>query len=139
MNSLLGKKKERVDEDHEINVTPLLDVVFIMLIFFIVTASFVKEWGISPNYEQSDSNVISESESQDIIFNITATNEIWLNNRRIDLRAIRANIERMYAENPKAKVIVKAADEAETGVFVTVIDSAREAGVYDVAFSTTGR
>jgi len=122
-------------DESEIDLTPMLDVVFIMLIFFIVTASFVKEKGIEVVRPQSQEND-QQSDSKNILFNITATDEIWLDGRRIDVRAVRANVERMHAENPEAAVVIRAHDESKTDILAQIADQSREAGVYDVSLAT---
>jgi biopolymer transport protein ExbD len=127
--------KRGQDDESEIDLTPMLDVVFIMLIFFIVTASFVKEAGIEASRPEASTN--EPSESQNILISVTATDEIWLDNRRIDIRSVRANIERLHAENPEGAVVVKAHNKAHTETFSAVIDAAREAGIYDVSLATT--
>ena len=86
------------EEETEINLTPMLDVVFIMLIFFIVTASFVKEAGIDVNRPDAPTAVVQENAN--ILVAINDRNEIWIDRRRVDPRAVRANIERLHAENP---------------------------------------
>ena len=121
------------EEEAEINLTPMLDVVFIMLIFFIVTASFVKESGLDVN--RPDAPTAVKKENANILVAIGANNEIWINRRRIDPRAVRANIERMHAENPEGAVIIQADKKAFTETLVTVMDSARQAGVYNVAIA----
>ena len=89
------------EEENEINITPMLDVVFIMLIFFIVTASFVKEAGIDVNRPDADTAV--RQERANILIAISETNEIWIDRRQVDPRALRANIERLHAENPEER------------------------------------
>ena len=121
------------DEEQEINITPMLDVVFIMLIFFIVTASFVKESGIDVNKPQAQTSV--RKEKANILIAIDASGGIWIDRRRIDPRAVRANIERLHAENPQGTVVIQADEDARTGVLVAVMDAARLAGVYDVAIA----
>jgi Biopolymer transport protein len=123
------------EEEAEINLTPMLDVVFIMLIFFIVTASFVKESGLDVN--RPDAPTAVKKENANILVAIGANNEIWINRRRIDPRAVRANIERMHAENPEGAVIIQADKKAFTETLVTVMDSARQAGVYNVSMQQT--
>ena len=88
----------QVEEESEINITPMLDVVFIMLIFFIVTATFVKEAGIDVN--RPDATTAVKKESANILIAIGANNDIWIDRRMIDIRAVRPNIERLHAENP---------------------------------------
>ena len=121
------------EEEAEINLTPMLDVVFIMLIFFIVTASFVKESGL--DVDRPDAPTAVKKENANILVAIGASNEIWINRRRIDPRAVRANIERMHAENPEGAVIIQADKKAFTETLVLVMDSARQAGVYNVSIA----
>ena len=119
----------------EINLTPMLDVVFIMLIFFIVTASFVKEAGIDVN--RPDAQTAEVAEKANILVAISSANEIWINRRRVDPRAVRANIERLHAENPEGSVIIQADKLAYTETLVGVMDSARQAGVFNVSIAAT--
>jgi biopolymer transport protein ExbD len=121
-------------EEDGIDITPMLDVVFIMLIFFIVTASFVKESGIEVN--RPDANTASAKPSASILIAINELGEIWINKRKIDEGQVRANIERLHAENPQGTVVVQADEEARTKVLVAVMDAAREAGVNDVSLAT---
>ena len=121
------------DGKAEINLTPMLDVVFIMLIFFIVTASFLKEAGIDANRPDETPQV--KPDEGNILVAISAGNEIWIDRRRIDPRAVRANIERLHAENPKGSVIIQADKRAYTETLVGVMDSARQAGVFDVSIA----
>ena len=111
----------------------MLDVVFIMLIFFIVTASFVKESGLDVN--RPDAPTAVKKESANILVAIGASNEIWISGRRIDPRAVRANIARMHAENPEGAVIIQADKKAFTETLVLVMDSARQAGVINVSIA----
>lgn len=135
------KKGRAVDDTNEIDLTPMLDVVFIMLIFFIVTASFVKEIGINPNVPEPNDNPPPENAEPNILVRISADNQIWLmekeGERRVDSRAIRSNIERLRAEMPKASVIIQASPEAHTGTYVTVADAAREAKAPNVVLVPT--
>jgi len=121
------------EEESEIDMTPMLDVVFIMLIFFIVTASFVKEAGIDVN--RPDAATAVKKEKANILVAITANNQIWIDRRRVDPRSVRANIERLHAENPQGTVVIQADEEANTKTLVGVMDSARQAGVYNVAIA----
>ncbi len=126
-----GASEEDADE---INLTPMLDVVFIMLIFFIVTASFVKESGIDVTRPDANQQQ-QESKKRSILISITSTNEVWIQKRRIDVRAVRANIERLLAENPESGVVIQAAESAENGTFVRVLDQARMAGAANVSIA----
>jgi len=129
--SFIGDYDE--EDENEINITPMLDVVFIMLIFFIVTASFVKETGIDVN--RPDAQTAVAQEKANILIAITETGEIWIDRRRVDPRAVRANIERLHAENPQGTVVIQADKKAVTEVLIDVMDSARQAGVYNVAIA----
>jgi biopolymer transport protein ExbD len=121
------------DEDNEINLTPMLDVVFIMLIFFIVTASFIKEAGIEVN--RPDAPTSTKIEDANILIAISANDEIWIDRRLIDPRAVRANIERLHAENPKGSVVIQADKKSTNEVLVTVMDASRSAGVFNVSIA----
>ncbi len=122
------------DEGEEINLTPMLNVVFIMLIFFIVTASFIKEAGIDVNRPDAP---VTESKPEDanILIVIRANDEIWIDRRMIDRRAVRANIERLHAENPRGSVVIQANKKSTNKVLVWVMDSARNAGVYKISIA----
>ena len=121
-------------EENEINLTPMLDVVFIMLIFFIVTASFIKEAGIDVNRPDAP---VTETKPEDanILVAITSTDEIWIDRRLIDPRAVRANIERLHAENPDGSVVIQADRKSTNKMLVTVMDASREAGVYNISIA----
>lgn len=117
----------------EINMTPMIDMVFILLIFFIVNTSFVKETGVEVNRPSAKTAV--EKERANILISIRANDEIWMDKRQIDRRAVRANVERMYAENPEGSVIILADEEAKTGLLIEVMDQARLAGVANVSIA----
>ena len=131
----MRKRNRKPDADEaQIDLTPMLDVVFIMLIFFIVTASFIKEAGIEVNRPEASTS--QPKENVNILVAINANNEIWMDKRRIDARAVRANIERLHAENPKGAVVIQADNKSNTETVASVLDAAREAGVYDVSLAT---
>jgi len=123
--------REAAADEAEIDLTPMLDVVFIMLIFFIVVASFLKEAGIEMNRPDSNQNP-PESDATSIVVTITGDDQIWMENRRIDIRAIRANIARLLAEDPEQSFTVKTESGATAGTLLEVGDAAREAGVKQV-------
>ena len=129
-------KPPRFESESEIDLTPMLDVVMILLIFFIVSGTFITEVVIQTDRNQTTNETSSEP-SQNINILVAADNQIWILGRRIDLRAIRANISRMHAENPKSKVIIRAHNSSNIETVAGVIDASREAGVYDVALSTS--
>ena len=123
------------EDEHEasVDITPMLDVVFIMLIFFIVTATFVKESGIDVNRPQAQTAVVKEKAN--ILVAIDAHNKVWINRREVDIRAVRANIERLHAENPKGTVVIQADRDSTNEVLVQVMDASRLAGVYEIALA----
>jgi biopolymer transport protein ExbD len=122
-----------MSDEAEVDLTPMLDVVFIMLIFFIVTASFVKEAGI--DVTRPDAATAERKERGNILVAISATGEIWIDRRRVDPRAVRANIERLHAENPQGAVVIQADVDSTNGMLVQVMDAARLAGVESVSIA----
>ncbi len=121
------------EDENEINLTPMLDVVFIMLIFFIVTASFIKEAGIDVN--RPDAPTSQSIEDANILIAISANDEIWIDRRLIDPRAVRANIERLHAENPKGSIVIQADKKSTNEMLVVVMDASRAAGVFNVSIA----
>ncbi|MCF8473197.1 MAG: biopolymer transporter ExbD [Emcibacter sp.] len=121
--------------DAEIDMTPMLDIVFIMLIFFIVTASFLKEAGIEINRPDASTSV--KADKANIMIAVSDKNEVWMEKRRVDPRAVRANVERLRAENPEGSVVIQADVDAKTGVVMEVIDAVRMANVNDYVVATT--
>ena len=128
----LGKRRKGED-DSQIDLTPMLDVVFIMLIFFIVTASFVKESGIDVN--RPDAATATVKARGNILVAITDNNQIWIDRRQVDVRSVRANIERLHAENPQGAVVIQADENSKNGLLVQVMDAARQAGVFNVSIA----
>ena len=124
------------EETEEIDLTPMLDVVFIMLIFFIVTATFVKEIGLDVNSPDKNQNV-KDADKQSIVVQITNRDRIRIRGRDVDFRAVRANFERLHAENPDAPVVVQPHPDSTTETMIHVMDSARQAGIYSVSIAAT--
>ena len=118
-----------------INLTPMLDVVFIILIFFIVTATFVKEVGLDVNQPDEDKPKTVDPNKKSIVVKITKRDRIQIAKRDIDRRAVRANIERLHAENPEAPVIIQPHPDSTTDLMIHIMDSARQAGVYNVSLA----
>jgi len=121
------------EEENAVNLTPMLDVVFIMLIFFIVTASFVKEAGIDVN--RPSAATAERKEKGNILVAISENNQIWIDRRQVNPRALRANIERMHAENPQGAVVIQADEESKNKLLVQVMDAARMVGVKNVSIA----
>lgn len=123
------------EEDTGVDLTPMLDVVFIMLIFFIVTTSFVKESGVE--FNRPSAATAEKKDKASIFVGINANNEVMIEKRVIDVRSVRANIERLHAESPEGSIVVQADEAAKTGVLVKVVDQIRAAGVKDVSVAAT--
>jgi biopolymer transport protein ExbD len=133
MRRVVGPQQQ---EESEIDLTPMLDVVFIMLIFFIVTATFVKEIGLDVNSPDKNQNV-KDADKKSIVVQITSRDRIRIRGRDVDFRAVRANIERLHAEDPEAPVVVQPHPESTTETMIHVMDSARQAGVYNVSIAAS--
>ena len=126
-------RTRRQQDEAEINITPMLDIVFIMLIFFIVTTSFVKETGLEVS--RPTANTAKKQEKGSIMIAIRDNGEIWMEKRQIELRAVRANVERAHAENPEGSVVIVADKASETGVLVEVMDQVKLAGVESISIA----
>ena len=120
-------------EETEVNLTPMLDVVFIMLIFFIVTASFVKEAGVEVN--RPDAYTAERKQLGNIFVAITENGKLWVDKREVDVRSLRSSIERLHAENPQGSVVIQADKNSKNRLLVEVMDAARLAGVDSVALA----
>lgn len=123
----MRRAKRKQEDDAKIDITPMLDVVFIMLIFFIVTASFIKESGANVEKPQAKESV--KHPKATVLLAIDENNEIWLDRRVIDPRAVKANINRLRAENPEGEVIVQADIESNAETVLQVVDALKEAGI----------
>ena len=126
--------RSATEQTADIDMTPMLDIVFIMLIFFIVTTSFVKESGIDVNRPTAET--ANRKVNANIIVGIKANGNIWIDKRLTDIRAVRANIARLHAENPLGAVIIAADKESKTKVLIKVMDQIRLAGVMNASIAT---
>ena len=133
-------RKRRQADNHDsstgIDLAPMLDFVTNLLIFFIITAVFVKESGLTVNRPTSFEQENKE-DSKSIQIQILDNGEIWIDNRAVDARAVRANVERLSAVNPDAGVLILAQDKAPTGTLVEVVDQVHLGGILNITFSTT--
>lgn len=120
-----------------IDLAPMLDFVLNLLIFFIITAVFAKEVGLTVS-RPSATNA-EKKEAGNIVVAIDSAGDIWIEKRRVDVRAVRANIERLHAQKPDDAVVVAAEKGAHTGVLVQVIDQVRQGGVQSVSIAATER
>jgi biopolymer transport protein ExbD len=135
----MRKRRRASGADQEqtgIDLAPMLDFVVNLLIFFIITAVFVKEVGLEVNrptsFEQPE-----ENDSRSIQIQILENGEVWVDNRSVDVRAVRANVERMSAVNPDSGVLILAQERAPTGTLVEVVDQVHLGGIYNITFTTT--
>ena len=124
---------QAVEEKDEPNITPMLDVVFILLIFFIVTANFIKEPGLEINRPDSETAEVTENAA--ILIAIGSAGEIYMDGRRIDVRQVKANVIRMIAENPQGTVVIQADEKSTADTIIDVMDEVREAGVIDISIA----
>ena len=129
-NFLIASQEE---DESSVDITPMLDVVFIMLIFFIVTATFIKESGIDVDKPSAATAIVQEKAS--ILVAIDANNNVWINRRQVDLRSVRSIVERLHAENPKGTLVIQADRESKNDTLVQVMDASRRAGIYDIALA----
>ena len=118
-------------ESPGINMTPLIDMVFIILIFFIVTSSFVKETGVE--VQRPNAQSAQRQEQGNILIAVTADGQIWLDNQPVDIRGLRRSVARLHAQNPEASAVILADADSRTGLVVQAMDQARLAGVPNVA------
>ena len=135
----MRKRRRASGGDQEqtgIDLAPMLDFVTNLLIFFIITAVFVKEAGLEVNRPTSFEQP-QEEDSESIQIQILETGEVWVDNRAVDVRAVRANVERMSAVNPESGVLILAQERAPTGTLVDVVDQVHLGGIYNITFTTT--
>lgn len=129
------RRHQEIEDEFDLNITPMLDVVFIILIFFVVTSSFVKESGV--DVSRPSASTTERKERGNIMVGITANDTVWIDKHQVDIRAVRANIERLHAENPEGAVVIQADRDARTGVLVQVLDQSRLAGVNNVSIAAS--
>lgn len=130
----MSARRHLPDQDEtELDMTPMLDIVFIMLIFFIVTTSFVKESGVTVSSPRAES--ASKQANANIFIAITAQGEVWVDRRPVDPRSVRAIVARLHADNPEGSVIIQSDEDASTRMLVEVMDQVRLAGVEGIAIA----
>ncbi len=127
------RHKRREEEESEINITPMMDIVFIMLIFFIVTTSFIKETGIDPNRPEAET--AKRAELGNILIAVAPNDRIWMNKAPIELEAVKIMMELAHAENPESSVVVVADELASTGLVLDVMDQIRLSGISKISLS----
>jgi len=129
-----SKYRSSSSGDDDINITPLMDITFIMLIFFIVTSTFVKEPGVEVDRPAAETLEVRKFAT--ILVAITAENKIWINKKEIELDEVRTYVEQLKAENPKGTAVVQVDEKAESRYLVEVVNQIRAAGVEKIAIST---
>ena len=136
--ALRKRRASQTDSDEAgIDLAPMLDFVLNLLIFFIITAVFAKEVGLTVSRPSATS--AEKKEAGNIVVSIDATGDIWIDKRVVDVRAVRANIERLHAQKPDDSVVVVAEKGAQTGILVQVIDQVRQGGVQAVSIAASER
>ena len=126
----MARRHATQEEETEINITPMLDVVFIMLIFFIVTTSFIKETGIDPNRPEAETAI--PNAHGNILIAISEFDQVWMNKTQVELAQIRAMVESAVAEIPESSVIIIADEKASTGMLIDLMDQVRLGGVANI-------
>ena len=129
----MRRGRKHNSDEADVDMTPMLDIVFIMLIFFIVTTSFVKESGVTVNTPQAAT--ASKQEKVNIFIALTASGEVWIDRRPVDPRSVRAIVARLHADNPEGSVIIQSDVDAPTGKLVEIMDQVRLAGVEGIAIA----
>lgn len=129
----MARKRIREEEEAELDMTPMLDIVFIMLIFFIVTTSFVKEAGIDVN--RPEASQATTKPSANIFIAIRENGEVWMDRRQVDVERVAANLERLLAEQPTDMVVIQADKDARHGIVVKVMDQIKEAGIAQISIA----
>ena len=127
------RRRKRIEEDSEINITPMMDIVFIMLIFFIVTTSFIKETGIDPSRPEAETE--RRAERGNILIAVSPNDQIWMNKGPIELEMVRILMESAHSENPESSVVVVADELASTGLVIDIMDQIRLSGISKVSLS----
>lgn len=119
----------------EINISPLIDLVFLLLIFFMVTTSFVKETGVNVN--RPSASTVEVSENAGILIAVSKAGEIFFDRKKTDIRSIRSHVARSLAENPKAQVVIVADTESHTGLLVKIIDECKLSGAENISIAAS--
>ncbi len=123
------------EEESDLNLTSMLDVVFIMLIFFVVTSSFAKDAGIE--VDPPGAVTAERQERTSMVIAIDAQDAVWIDRRQVDVRAVRSYVERLHAEKPQGGVVIQADRRSTNGILVQVMDAARLAGVEQISLAAS--
>ena len=128
------RKPSQKEEEKVADLTPMLDVVFIMLIFFIVTATFIKESGIEVN--RPDTKTAEMKKTVSLLVAVGPDSSIWIDKKKVDIRSVRPIMERLHAENPKGGLVIQADSESKVEKVLAIMDSARAIGITQVAIAS---
>ena len=131
----MRSRRSQAVEESAIDITPMIDIVFIMLIFFVVTASFVKEAGVEVNRPSAET--AERKQRASILIAIDPDDRVWIDKRPVSIEAVRVNLERLRGENPEGSVVIQADSESKHEVLSKVLDAAKAAGVEDVSLAAT--
>ncbi len=129
----MARKRSKDEADSEINITPMLDIVFIMLIFFIVTTSFVTEPGIDP--QRPPAETAQEASRANVLIAISSTGQIWMNKRAVDISDVRLMVENALAENPESSAVIIADERSGSGVLLDLMDQIRLGGIANISIA----
>ena len=128
-------RKHKTEEDEKVaDLTPMLDVVFIMLIFFIVTATFIKETGIEINRPDTETHEMKKTVS--LLVAVSADSSIWIDKKKVDIRNVRPMMEKLHAENPKGGLVIQADSASKVEKVLAIMDSARAIGIAQIAIAS---
>lgn len=127
----MARRHATREEEAEINITPMLDIVFIMLIFFIVTTSFIRETGIDPR--RPEALTASQQSRGNILIGVSATGQIWMDKRQVALEAVRQRVEQARNESPESTVVIIADERSETGILIDLMDQVRLGGILNIS------
>lgn len=134
---MLRRRRTEGEDEADVNVTPLLDIVFIMLIFFIVTATFIKEPGVQ--VQRPDADTAEDQRLVSVLVAIDSDNRIWINREETPLEGVRAAVERLRRENPRGSAVIQSDGAAESEYLIRVLQSVRDAGVQETIAVSTRR
>jgi biopolymer transport protein ExbD len=127
----VARRHAEKQEETEVNITPMLDIVFIMLIFFIVTTSFIRETGIDP--QRPEALTATKQERGNILIGVSATGQIWMDKRAVELDAVRQMVEQARSESPESTVVIIADERASSGIVIDLMDQVRLGGVLNIS------
>lgn len=128
------RKPSQKEDEKVADLTPMLDVVFILLIFFIVTATFIKESGIEVN--RPDTKTAEMKKTVSLLVAVGPDSSIWIDKKKVDIRNVRPIMERLHAENPKGGLVIQADSESKVEKVLAIMDAARAIGIIQVAIAS---